>query len=96
MRAVNTAVTPPSLEQLAAVFGYQLKGRPLNTDEAAELRGLKRNSLEHERSTGAGPRYFKQGRIVVYSERDVLEWLVAGARRSTAENRRQERATASA
>jgi len=75
-----------TLEQLAAIFGWQLRRRPLTTDEAAELRGLKRNTLEHERTTGSGPRYFKQGRIVVYAERDVLEWLVAGARRSTAEN----------
>lgn len=86
MPATKPSAEDLSIEQLAAIFGYRLRNRPLNSDEAAELRGLKRNTLEHERVHGGGPRYFKQGRIVVYSERDVLEWLVAGARRSTAEN----------
>lgn len=75
-----------TLEQLAAIFGWQLKRRPLTSAEAAELRGLKINTLEQERTKGGGPRYFKSGRLVVYAERDVLEWLVAGARHSTAEN----------
>jgi predicted DNA-binding transcriptional regulator AlpA len=87
---------PPTLEQMAAVFGYQLKNRLITAGEAAALRGLKRNTLDHERTNGNGPRYFKSGRLVVYAERDVLEWLLAGARRSTAENRRLQRAVSPA
>jgi hypothetical protein len=75
-----------TLEQLADIFGYQLKRRPLTALESAELRGLKLNTQEHERVQGRGPRYFRANGRIYYSERDILEWLVAGARYSTAEN----------
>lgn len=99
MRVVKPTSVPPTLEELAAIFGYTLKGRALDADEAATLRHVKRNTQEHERVYGTGPRFFKQGSKVLYSERDVLEWMFAGARRSTAENtpvHRRSRATASA
>lgn len=75
-----------STEQLAEIFAWSLRRRPLTPAEAAELRGLKINTLEQERCKGLGPRYFKSGRRVLYAERDVLEWLFGGARQSTAEN----------
>jgi hypothetical protein len=90
---MRSEIPSPTLEQMAAVFGYELKGRAISADEAAALRCIKKNTQEHERTNGTGPRYFRQGGKVVYSERDVLEWMIAGARRSTAENRPRSRLT---
>lgn len=77
-------------EELARRVGWTLRGRPLDTSEAALMRGLKKNTLEIERSLGKGPPYMqpeKHGRVT-YSERDVLLWMLASRRRHTAQTHR--------
>ncbi len=77
-------------EELARRVGWTLRGRPLDTNECAELRGLKKNTLEIERSVGKGPPYMQErlhGRVS-YSERDVLLWMLASRRRHTAQPHR--------
>lgn len=76
-----------TLEQLAELFGYTPKGRPLDTKEVADLLGVHPNTLEQFRFRGDGPRHFSPPgvRLVRYSERDVLAWLAAGARQSTSQ-----------
>ena len=77
-------------EELARRVGWTLRGRPLDTRECAELRRLKPNTLEIERSEGKGPPYMQaeeRGRVT-YSERDVLLWMLASRRRHTSQVRR--------
>jgi predicted DNA-binding transcriptional regulator AlpA len=83
---MNALTQSASLEELAAVFGYPLKRRPLRPTEASELTGLAVATLQDMRHDGTGPRYFRRARFVYYAERDLLEWLVAGARRNTSES----------
>lgn len=73
-------------ELMAEVFGYELKRRPLRPPEVSAVTGLAVATLQDQRHDGTGIRYFKQGKFVYYSERDVLEWLIAGERRSTTRN----------
>lgn len=77
---------PTTLEQMADVFGYELKRRPLRPPEVSDMTGLAVATLQDQRHDGTGIRYFKQGKFVYYSERDVLEWLIAGERYSTTRN----------
>lgn len=79
-----------TLEQLADLFGYSLKYRRLTNAEAAELLGIKPNTLEVKRGHGTGPRYVRMpnSRRVTYTERDVLEFMAAGLRTSTSEQNR--------
>ena len=74
-------------DQLAQAVGWKLLNRPLNTKEAAELRGLRPNTLEIERSFGKGLHYMQDDKHsrVTYSERDVLLWKYASRRRHTAQ-----------
>jgi hypothetical protein len=76
-----------SLQQLAEQFGYALKNRRLTNDEAAELLGIKPNTLEVKRVLGTGPRYYRlpNSRRIFYVERDVLEFMASGVRVSTSE-----------
>jgi excisionase family DNA binding protein len=53
--------------------------RWLNSQEAAEYLGLKNQTLANWRYLGKGPRYFRVGQLVKYDERDLEEWLEAGA-----------------
>lgn len=55
------------------------------TREAAAFLGLAPKTLEFWRVRGTGPRYRKLGRVVVYDERDLEEFLERGARTSTSE-----------
>jgi len=77
----------PTFEENCKLFNYTPKGRPLNNQETAELLGFKPNTLDQKRFAGSGPRYFqpKGSRRVLYSEVDILEWLVSGARESTSQ-----------
>jgi hypothetical protein len=78
--------TTQSLAQLAETLGYTLKGRPLTTKEAGELLCTAPATLADWRVNGDGPRYYKVGdKLVRYAERDLLEWLAAGARTSTSQ-----------
>jgi excisionase family DNA binding protein len=59
--------------------------RLLTTSEAAELLRVSTSFLMKARLRGDGPRYRKVGRAVRYLESDVMDWLRARARTSTAE-----------
>lgn len=74
-----------SIEQLANMVGYTLRGRPITTDEFSEWLNRPKNSVEIDRLKGIGPRFFKIGRLVRYAERDVLEWFLSQARNSTSQ-----------
>lgn len=55
----------------------------LNTAEAAERLGIKKNTLEIWRLQGKGPVYRKIGKLVRYVENDVATFIDAAARTST-------------
>lgn len=59
----------------------------LNTREAAELTGLKPNTLERMRLFGNGPSFIRLGaKAIKYRRSDVLAWIEAmGTHRTTAE-----------
>ena len=46
----------------------------ITSQEAAELLGIKKTTLEGMRSRGRGPVYYKIGNDVKYLEKDVLVW----------------------
>lgn len=77
-----------TFEQQCELFNYTPKKRPITGKEFAELRGVSERTVEGDRVRGVGPRYFQpEGtRRVMYSERDVLAWLVSGMKQSTSEN----------
>lgn len=58
----------------------------LSPKEAAELiPGMSTSNLSQLRFTGKGPKFLKPTpRTVVYRERDIIEWLEASERTSTA------------
>ena len=57
----------------------------LNTRQAAELIGLKANTLEIWRLRGTGPKYIKFGRAVRYRQSDLETYIEAQTRQSTSE-----------
>jgi hypothetical protein len=59
--------------------------RMLTTKEAAEFLRVSISFLMKARLRGDGPRYRKLGRAVRYTETDLLSYLKASARTSTAE-----------
>ncbi|WFE71219.1 helix-turn-helix domain-containing protein [Halomonas sp. M1] len=58
----------------------------LNTAEAANLLGLKKNTLEIWRWRGCGPAYKKIGNSVRYSDSDLLDYIESQTRNSTSEH----------
>lgn len=76
-----------TLEQLAEPFGWELKRKPLSRKEAAKMLDVAVDTLEGYDYRGVGPKsYSPPGtRRVWYAERDLLEWLVSGARHSTSD-----------
>lgn len=67
--------------------GVSLLGRPRSNAEAADLLGLKPNTLEIKRIHGGGPPYMQsvpRGRVT-YAERDLLVWLISSRRRHTSQ-----------
>lgn len=76
-----------SFDQLCELFAYVPKGRPLDSEEVAELLRVHPGTMAQHRLRGSGPRYFSPPgtRRVWYAERDVLTWLMSGAKRSTSE-----------
>jgi hypothetical protein len=77
----------PSFEELCKFFSYSPKNRLLMTPEAAEVLGIKPNTLEIKRSAGNGPKYIRPAgtKRVVYRESDLLLYLYSGHRRSTSQ-----------
>ena len=57
----------------------------LTNQQAAELIGLKPATLDVWRNRGQGPRFVKVGRLVRYSEEEVVTWLHSQTRRSTSD-----------
>lgn len=57
----------------------------LDNAEAAALLGIKPKSLEAWRQRGQGPRYRKIGRLVRYTEADVLAWLDSASHTNTSQ-----------
>lgn len=49
----------------------------LTTAEVSETTGIPSETLRYWRHRGEGPRSFKLGRRVVYSEQDLTEWIEA-------------------
>jgi hypothetical protein len=83
---VTTSQAEPTVEELAAIFGYELKRRPLDPVEVAELCRYKNvGTLVNQRTRGDGPRFFKLDKHVLYSEVDVLRWLHAGMATNTSQ-----------
>lgn len=80
---MTTPHAEQSVEQLAAIFNYEPKRRPLDPPEVAELTRKSIGTLENYRTRGGGPRFFKLGKHVIYSEVDVLRWLCERASTST-------------
>ena len=76
-----------SFDQLCELFAYTPQGRPLDSEEVAELLRVHPGTMAQYRLRGEGPRFFSPPgtRRVWYAERDVLSWLASGAKRSTSE-----------
>ena len=53
------------------------------TTEAAELRRSKVAALESERARGVGPRFVKNGRLVLYPGQYLIEWFESRTVNST-------------
>jgi hypothetical protein len=77
-----------TFEALCELFSYTPKGRPLSSRELAALLQVHPVTVDQFRVRGDGPRHFKPRgtRRVWYAERDVLEWMAAGARQSTSDH----------
>ncbi len=52
---------------------------------AAAYLQISKSTLAKRRISGAGPRFSKLGRIVVYRRNDLDEWLLKNAKGSTSE-----------
>ena len=50
----------------------------LKTVEVAQLYGMSRTTLEQWRSQGRGPRFFQEGRLVLYRAKDIDDYLDGG------------------
>jgi hypothetical protein len=57
----------------------------LTTEQAAARLGLAVGTLAKMRVSGDGPLFHKVGRLVMYSEADLAEWIKARRRRSTSD-----------
>jgi predicted DNA-binding transcriptional regulator AlpA len=60
-----------------------LARQKLKTRSAAKYCGSTASTFQKLRLTGAGPRYFKIGRRVVYDVADLESWLAEHRRQST-------------
>ena len=50
----------------------------LKTVEVAQLYGMSRTTLEQWRSQGRGPRFFQEGRLILYRTKDIDDYLEEG------------------
>jgi len=64
----------------------QATAKYLTTNQAAEILGLKRTTLEAWRCRGGGPRFIKMGRAVRYRQRDLDVWIESCLRDNTVES----------
>lgn len=63
----------------------------LRTPDAANRLGVSQSYLEKQRCSGAGPRYAKIGRLVIYREEDLTAWITAHLRNSTSSSHEEAR-----
>lgn len=66
-----------SFEELCELFAYQPKGRPLDSEEAADVLRIHPGTMAQYRLRGEGPRFFSPPgtRRVWYAEKDLLAWI---------------------
>jgi hypothetical protein len=78
----------PPFDELCKLFNYTPKGKPLTTEECAEILRMKPGALVQLRFKGGGPDYSKKKgqRRVLYFEPIVLEYLYKGMRSNTSDN----------
>jgi hypothetical protein len=57
----------------------------VTTSQAAEILGIKPNTLEGWRIRGEGPPFLKIGRLVKYDETDLIDYIKRQTRHSTSE-----------
>jgi predicted DNA-binding transcriptional regulator AlpA len=69
-----------------AVFNAEKRMKLLSGAETAQILGVKPKTLETWRWRGIGPLFVRVGRLVKYSESDVLAWVAAQKRRSTSDS----------
>jgi predicted DNA-binding transcriptional regulator AlpA len=62
-----------------------MTGEFLNTGQAAKLLRLSPRTLEKFRVQGGGPRFFKIGRLVYYTQQTLEEWAESRMRTSTSD-----------
>ena len=60
-----------------------MTSKKLNTQEAAELLGVRPCTLERWRCKKRGPRYAKLGSRVMYDIRDLEEWFASSRLHTT-------------
>ena len=60
--------------------------RKISAPEASQYLGISASTLSKYRVFGGGPAFFKLGRRVVYSTRDLDAWVEARRRVSTSDN----------
>lgn len=72
-------------EQNCKLLGYTPTGKLLSNEQAADICGLKPNTLEIKRMNGTGPAYIQPegSRRILYSEPLLLDWLASGLRLNT-------------
>ena len=58
----------------------------LRTQDAAQILGFSKATLEKFRLTGGGPKFYKLGRAVRYTHTDLIEWAEARVRTSTSDD----------
>lgn len=81
-------MTDLSFEELCELFSYTPKNRPLDSEEVAALLRVHPGTMAQYRLRGDGPPHYSPPgtRRVWYSEKQVLEWLASGVKRSTSES----------
>lgn len=63
-----------------------------NTAETSAFRGCSESKSEKDRLSGGGPRYFKDGHLVRYRGRDIIEHIESRLRSSTSDDAGQKAA----
>jgi len=76
-----------TFEQKCALLGYTPKNRRLTNAEAAEVLGIKPNTLEVKRHYGIGPEFVKppKSKKVYYLEQVLVDYMLSGRRTSTSQ-----------
>jgi hypothetical protein len=76
----------PSLEDILRANPFWLD-EAVDTVEAARMTGRPVTTLQTLRVRGGGPVFIQHARKVSYRRRDLIQWMTAGLRSSTAGNK---------